>query len=444
MNAKEPFFVKNLENVQGDERDVILISIGYGRDEHGRIAKDFGPINRSGGERRLNVLITRAKLSMEVFCNFRAEDLDLDATAKHGAHALKNFLHYAEKRILPTTKQTGNPPDSVFEQEVLVALAERGYQLEPQVGAAGYFIDIAVKDPEHPGRYVLAIECDGANYHSARSARDRDRLRQGVLESLGWKFHRIWSTDWFRNPDKEIERAIVAIEEARKNLPTYLTDAPSTTALTPLSPLQDVGQPPATSAHAVAPYRKAQLIVGSTQHQELHLISPLLLAQQIKQIVEIEAPVHESEMTRRLLECYGVNRSGHRIAATIAEAVQVGTAKGLFYALNGFLYVDQRRNAKVRSRAELNPTERKIEWVAPEEIDEAILDVVRIGLSHPMEDAITDAAERLGFGRITNKMKEIIRVRLDLLLVDRQLIQKDTMLYLPEPPHPQFAAQRPM
>ena len=444
LNAKEPFFVKNLENVQGDERDVILISIGYGRDEHGRIAKDFGPINRSGGERRLNVLITRAKLSMEVFCNFRAEDLDLDATAKHGAHALKNFLHYAEKRILPTTKQTGNPPDSVFEQEVLVALAERGYQLEPQVGAAGYFIDIAVKDPEHPGRYVLAIECDGANYHSARSARDRDRLRQGVLESLGWKFHRIWSTDWFRNPDKEIERAIVAIEEARKNLPTYLTDAPSTTALTPLSPLQDVGQPPATSAHAVAPYRKAQLIVGSTQHQELHLISPLLLAQQIKQIVEIEAPVHESEMTRRLLECYGVNRSGHRIAATIAEAVQVGTAKGLFYALNGFLYVDQRRNAKVRSRAELNPTERKIEWVAPEEIDEAILDVVRIGLSHPMEDAITDAAERLGFGRITNKMKEIIRVRLDLLLVDRQLIQKDTMLYLPEPPHPQFAAQRPM
>ena len=205
-----------------------------------------------------------------------------------------------------------------------------------------------------------------------------------------------------------------------------------------------MGQPPATSAHAVAPYRKAQLIVGSTQHQELHLISPLLLAQQIKQIVEIEAPVHESEMTRRLLECYGVNRSGHRIAATIAEAVQVGTAKGLFYALNGFLYVDQRRNAKVRSRAELNPTERKIEWVAPEEIDEAILDVVRIGLSHPMEDAITDAAERLGFGRITNKMKEIIRVRLDLLLVDRQLIQKDTMLYLPEPPHPQFAAQRPM
>jgi len=112
--------------------------------------------------------------------------------------------------------------------------------------------------------------------------------------------------------------------------------------------------------------------------------------------------------------------------------------------LNGFLYVDQRRNAKVRSRAELNSTERKIEWVAPEEIDEAILDVVRIGLSHSMEDAITDAAERLGFGRITNKKKEIIRARLDLLLVNRQLIQEDTMLYLPEPSHPQFAAQKPM
>ena len=179
QHPTEPFFIKNLENVQGDERDVILISIGYGRNETGRIAKEFGPLNRDGGERRLNVLITRAKLGMEVFSNFRADELELDASARHGVRALKHFLKYAETGELDIPRETGREADSPFELEVMLALRERGYQLEPQVGTAGYFIDIGVKDPDYPGRYVLAIECDGASYHSSRSARDRDRLRQG-------------------------------------------------------------------------------------------------------------------------------------------------------------------------------------------------------------------------------------------------------------------------
>src|SRR5215471_9051688 len=216
QHPTEPFFIKNLENVQGDERDVILISIGYGRNESGRVAKEFGPVNRAGGERRLNVLITRAKLGMEVFSNFCADELELEASASHGVRALKHFLKYAETGELEIPRETGREADSPFELEVMLALRERGYQLEPQVGTAGYFIDIGVKDSEYPGRYVLAIECDGASYHSARSARDRDRLRQGVLEGLGWRFHRIWSTDWFRNPGKETDRAVTAIKGARQ------------------------------------------------------------------------------------------------------------------------------------------------------------------------------------------------------------------------------------
>ncbi|HEY1013903.1 MAG TPA: DUF4011 domain-containing protein, partial [Herpetosiphonaceae bacterium] len=189
-NQGEPFFIKNLENVQGDERDVIFISVGYGRGASGRIDRNFGPINREGGERRLNVLITRAKLGMEVFSSFRADELELDGAAKHGPRALKRFLSYAESGALGLPRESGRPADSPFEREVLRALHERGYEAEPQVGSAGYFIDIAVRDPDAPGRYVLAIECDGASYHSAQSARDRDRLRQSVLEGLGWRFHR--------------------------------------------------------------------------------------------------------------------------------------------------------------------------------------------------------------------------------------------------------------
>jgi hypothetical protein len=123
------------------------------------------------------VLITRAKLAMEVFSNFRADELALDAEAKHGVRALKQFLNYAEKGTLDMPRETGRKADSPFEHEVLLALEKRGYDLEPQVGTAGYFIDIGVRDPAYPGRYVLAIECDGASYHSAPSARDRDRLR---------------------------------------------------------------------------------------------------------------------------------------------------------------------------------------------------------------------------------------------------------------------------
>ena len=199
-SALEGFFVKNLENVQGDERDVIFISIGYGRTAAGIVSTSFGPVNREGGERRLNVLITRARLAMEVFSNFTADDIKTESNSPFGVRALKSFLHYAQTGELDHRHETGKEADSPFEEAVSDAIRHLGYDIEPQVGSAGFYIDIAVRDPEKPGRYILAVECDGASYHSSATARDRDRLRQSVLEGLGWRFHRIWSTDWFRDP----------------------------------------------------------------------------------------------------------------------------------------------------------------------------------------------------------------------------------------------------
>ncbi|HUG13439.1 MAG TPA: DUF4011 domain-containing protein, partial [Thermomicrobiales bacterium] len=200
----EPFFVKNLENVQGDERDVILISVGYGRAADGQLTMSFGPLNNEGGERRLNVLITRARLRCEVFTNITADDIDLNRTAARGVVALKRYLHYAQTGVMDMQPASSRKADSPFEEAVHQALTASGYQVERQVGTAGFFVDLAVMDPRRPGRYALAIECDGSSYHSARSARDRDRLRQQVLEGLGWRFHRVWSTDWFRNPEREL------------------------------------------------------------------------------------------------------------------------------------------------------------------------------------------------------------------------------------------------
>ncbi len=213
----EPFFVKNLENVQGDERDVIFISMTYGPPEAGaRVPQYFGPINQESGWRRLNVLFTRAKERMEVFSSLRACDVTPGESSARGPHELQGFLRFAEGGLLDDApRPSGRHPDSDFEVAVIEGLEQRGYSCCPQVGQAGFFIDIGVLDPETPGRFLAGIECDGANYHSSRSARDRDHLRQAVLEQLGWTIFRVWSTDWFLDPDRSLIRLIGQLEAAR-------------------------------------------------------------------------------------------------------------------------------------------------------------------------------------------------------------------------------------
>ena len=207
-NGSDPLFIKNLENVQGDERDVIFISFTYGPAERGAssIPQRFGPINNENGWRRLNVLFTRAKKRKHIFTSMRSGQILVSETSSRGVVALKDYLTYAETgRLAGAGMPTGKAPDSDFEVAVIKMLENRGYKCEPQLGVEGYFIDIAVRDPGMPGRYLMGIECDGATYHRAKSTRDRDRVRQAVLESLGWNIKRIWSTDWFKNPDAEMK-----------------------------------------------------------------------------------------------------------------------------------------------------------------------------------------------------------------------------------------------
>lgn len=194
----EPFFVRNLENVQGDERDIILLSLTYGPNASGGIPKQhFGPIGKEGGERRFNVLITRAKWQMVVFSSLRSTHL---TSSQVGVQHMRAFLEYCETgRLVETGAASERWFDSPFEAHVHAVLEAKGYAVEKQIGVAGYFVDLAIKDPLCPNRYVLGIECDGASYHSSRSARDRDRLREQVLSERGWTLHRIWSTDWFSN-----------------------------------------------------------------------------------------------------------------------------------------------------------------------------------------------------------------------------------------------------
>jgi very-short-patch-repair endonuclease len=222
----ERLFVKNLEAVQGDERDVIFISVGYGvaRDQS-RPFLQFGPVSREGGERRLNVLASRAREKCVVFSSITSADVPADAQMR-GTRMLRSLLHFAETGKLGSGTLDGGEFESPFEEAVARPIREAGYHVHPQVGVSSFRIDLGVIHPARPGEYLLGVECDGATYHRARSARDRDRLRQEVLESLGWRLHRIWSTDWFRNPARETDRLLSAIREAESRKHTAPAEDP--------------------------------------------------------------------------------------------------------------------------------------------------------------------------------------------------------------------------
>jgi very-short-patch-repair endonuclease len=217
----ERIFVKNLENVQGDERDVMFVSCTYGPSRETReVYQRFGPLNSQTGGRRLNVIITRARQKLEIFASLKSTDIKPGSNASTGLLIFRQFLKYVEEgRLVEDQMSPGGPdanalPDSPFEEAVIKAVRQSGHICDPQVGVGGFRIDIGVRHPAAEGVYMLGIECDGATYHSAKSTRDRDRLRQSILESKGWKLHRIWSADWFKNRDREIERLKLALKES--------------------------------------------------------------------------------------------------------------------------------------------------------------------------------------------------------------------------------------
>ena len=212
--APERAFVKNLERVQGDERDAIVLSIGYGKNPAGRVVYRFGPLNQEGGERRLNVAVTRARRRMTVVSSFSHAEMDPDRTSAEGVAQLRGYLKYVETAGADLDGAEEAEPLNSFEIDVMDKLIAAGLSVVPQYGSSGYRIDFAVRHPTDPGRFVLAVEADGASYHSSHTARDRDRLRQDHLERLGWRFCRIWSTNWFNDHAREVDRVLEAYRRA--------------------------------------------------------------------------------------------------------------------------------------------------------------------------------------------------------------------------------------
>ena len=247
-DCEEPVLIKNLERIQGEERDIMMFSLTYGPDQTGRVAMNFGPLNQAGGERRLNVAITRAREAMIVFSSLRSDHIDLSRTSAIGVAHLKQFLDFATHGARAFARAATGPLgdyESPFEAAVAERLAARGWVVHPQIGVSGFRIDLAVVDPDASGAFLAGIECDGATYHRGATARDRDRLRQVVLERLGWRILRIWSTDWWTNAARECDRLHLALVEAlaarREPVPSAPAVAPPADARTDAMSLSDGG-----------------------------------------------------------------------------------------------------------------------------------------------------------------------------------------------------------
>lgn len=428
-SRQDYFFVKNLENIQGDERDAIFLSVTYAKAQDGKLRYNLGPLNGENGGRRMNVLVTRARKLMRVFSSIRAEDINLAATASRGAKLLRDFLAYAEH------KRLDNPiiskildVESPFELEIYQELTSRGLSLVPQVGASGYRIDFGVVDNETQGRFVCGIECDGFAYHSSETARDRDRLRQQVLEGRGWDIHRIWSTDWFKDRNGQIERilelvklsrsraqreieqqneqAMLATEQAEEEARQFLGDL---TAIR-IGDLFENAEKRGYIRPIAHPYQTAQIEIGESYGSLLYATIQQL-AKVLMTIVEVEGPIHFKDVCTRAAAVWG-QKTGSNISERISYVLRtIEQAKHIEF--RGDFLVVCNQPITVRSRTGTNiPTDR----IAPDEIGEAIQLILKNGHKFERAALVNEVRTVFGYNRTGGSLQAVIGSVIDEML----------------------------
>ena len=415
----EHFFVKNLETVQGDERDTMLISIGYGFDENHRLSRNFGPLNQTGGERRLNVLITRARERCVVFANFRGYDLPVESDTPDGVAALSAFLTYAETRNaapLAAGEDISSDVADLFPETVARMLEDKGYAVARNVGCAGFRIDLAVLHPETEGVYMAGILCDGPFYWSAADARDRDRLRGQVLEGLGWNLIRIWSPEWFQHPASCTKVLLDFLEEAAKKEPLKLSVEPLPEIIPEAVGEEEQAEEPAeevksaeqtSSSGGFVPYAVCDACVLQSYNQ-FASVQDSILQTAIVEIVRAEGPISEAQLIARIKELGRVPRMTAGIKERIANLADASVTEGTlicdaekFYAISG---------------GELTARIREGKWSAADvslgEIALAAKIILEKQFATPKADLVKQTAASLGF-KATAAVKQRVEAGVD-------------------------------
>ncbi|HBF07992.1 MAG: DNA helicase [Gammaproteobacteria bacterium] len=420
----ESVFVKNLESVQGDERDVILFSIAYGPDESGHMSMNFGPLNRQGGERRLNVAMTRARTEMVVFSTLTPDRIDLSRTQARAVADLKHFLEYAERgpaALASAVQGSLGDFESPFEIAVARALQEKGWVVHPQIGVSAYRIDLGVVHPDKPGIYMAGVECDGAMYHSSAVARERDKIRQGVLEGLGWTLFRIWSTDWWTHKQKALEDIdsllhahLDALREAdriaEERAASFVEEVDADKIEAPVEDRQSLSEvrlasnvvasrEPSAEFHTdavLSEYVKANLeeFNPNPDHFYNDEYAPNL-SKMITHIIETESPIHEDILIRRIAKAHGFARAGRQIRETVFQLIDSKVPETKEEA-GRFLWSS---SGTLQARTMNRDDElKKFDYICAEEIQQMLKATQDKG-------EYSELLKALGIGRLTQQMK---------------------------------------
>lgn len=432
----EELFIKNLENVQGDERDIIFFSITYGPDAAGKVTMNFGPLNGEGGHRRLNVAVSRAREGVVIFSTLRPEHIDLSKVRAAGVKDLKHYLEFAiggARALVASSAPTGLGPDSPFEVAVAKMLRDKGWVVHSQVGCSGYRIDMAVVDPRAPGRYLLGVECDGASYHSSASARDRDRLRQHVLETLGWKLHRIWSTDWWLSAERELEKLHASLQAAlsedatepqestAEEVETQEIEERGSGLFAGLAPIQTA---PATPEPPK--YIPVEIRGGSPEAFYEHTATHLL-RENVYSIIMQEGPVPDSVLFERVARAWGLKRTGARIVERLQRLVPSDTIRTkdgdrTFYWPPG-TKVDSWAGFRVAGEAE--HSKRHVSDVPLEEIGALVKHLLQHAGASRREDLARTACKLLGMARTPADAEARVDAAIERLVASAQVRDED-------------------
>ncbi len=431
LESEEPLFIKNLENVQGDERDVILFSIGYGPDQEGKVSLNFGPINRNGGWRRLNVAVSRARYEMKVFSTLRSDQIDLSRTSAEGVAGLKAFLAYAEKSKAALPFQHSSQAvlkTASFENLIADDLRRQGFKVHTQIGASAYKINLGIVDPEQPDRYLLGILTDGKNYYDANTSKDREITQVQVLKMLGWSIHKIWSTEWWEKPEKVMAGIIRAIEDAKINKGLIVERVESQVEITSHQPEQDskvigvinksITTPTSTSVTSIRKvYVPAFLEPVQTQFADEFLWPQQRerIKGQLMAVVTAEAPLSKELLCKRVLNAWGIARQGTRISTYFDALISELDVRQTQHGQRTFFWKenDNATAYKTFRVAASDEWRREADDLPPEEIANVIMEVLRQQISLSRIDLMREVARIFGYSRIGNNLKQAVNEAID-------------------------------
>ncbi|MFA5751065.1 MAG: DUF4011 domain-containing protein [Candidatus Paceibacterota bacterium] len=428
----DAFFVKSLENVQGDERDVIIISVGYAKAQDGKMTLNFGPINTEGGWRRLNVLVTRAKWKTVLVTSVRSSELVGINPENKGPIGLKNYIQYAETGYLNEAKDPARllgEETNDFEDSVRRELELRGFKVDPQVGVGSFKIDLAVRDPKNPTGYAIGIECDGASYHSSRSARDRDILRQEILEGMGWKLHRVWSTDWFRNREMATTILIESVNRAINNHASKTIQKKQDQNKHDDYKEDELASVPLVEKRVGIPYQKTKIRCNRKMVMEANKVYEL--AGIISLIVADEGPIINDMLLDRIRELTKVGRVGSNIQNNFNKAIKIAInnkdiEKSKSKEDKCFLFNPNKKYTNFRTPGD--GVERQLNQISSIEIKNAIKYLIKNQFGLAYDNMIQSLKPLFGINRVDPEESDRVKDLVDEMIAKGTIIKHGPLL----------------